>query len=170
MVREFAATSMLLSAAGCSWILDFSDRAIPRDAAPDAPYSAEECAYKEPNDSIATAAAIAPADSGPAAICAGGAADLDFYRFAVPVGATRVEIRVDYAYRATGDLDLRLYDRDGVTPLALSSGFGSQERIVCPDAGGTPSCPTLAAGEYVFEVFPAPGSVNRYTFSLTIAM
>ena len=33
----------------------------------------------------------------------------------------------------------------------------------------SPTCPALAAGDYVFEVFPAAtGATNRYTFSLAI--
>jgi hypothetical protein len=168
MVRECAASLLLVPAAGCSLILDFSDSAIPRDAEPDAPYSAAECAYKEPNDTIDTAAPIATADTGPAAICAGDVEDRDFYRFTVPAMATRVEIRIETAFRTTGDLELRLHDNDGAPQFSM--GFVDQERIVCPGAGQPTPCPTLAAGDYVFEVFPATGSVNRYTFAVVITM
>src|SRR5438045_3943648 len=119
MVREFVAALLALGAPGCSLVLDFSDQAIPKDASPDAPFDAADCAYKEPNDSIAAAAAIAPSDTGPAAICPGVTEDHDFYRFTVPA-ATRVEIRVDYVVRPGGDLDLRLYDGAGATVLAQS--------------------------------------------------
>jgi hypothetical protein len=167
MVREYIAAWLAIPAAGCSLLLDFSDQAIPRDAAPDAPFSAEECAYKEPNNSVAMAAMIAASDTGPAAICPGDTEDHDFYRFAVPATATRIEIRIDSIYRTSGDLDLRLHDGAGTTVLSQSHNFSDQERIVCP--GSVPSCPTLAAGDYVFEVLPAvTGAVNRYTFMLTI--
>src|SRR6185437_15092429 len=43
---------------GCSLVLDFSDKAIPKDAMTDAPYTADECAYKEPNDSFDTATSV----------------------------------------------------------------------------------------------------------------
>jgi hypothetical protein len=167
MVRECAASLLLVPAAGCSLILDFSDGALPRDAGLDAPYSAAECAYREPNDAFGAAAAIAASDTGPAAICAGAAEDRDFYGFTVPAAATRVEIRLGYTYRQ-GDLDLRLYDRDGVA-IATSREFTDEELIACP--GGSPLCPALAEGSYVFEVFPATtGAVNRYSFALTISM
>ena len=168
MVRELVAVWLALPAAGCSLVLDFSDQAVPRDAAPDAPFSAEECAYKEPNDSAEAAAAVGPSDMGPAAICPSGAEDHDFYRFTVPA-ASRVEIRVDSVYRPGGDLDLRLYDGAGATPIAASHSFSDEERIACP--GSVPACPALAAGDYVFEVLPAvTGAVNRYTFSLAITI
>jgi hypothetical protein len=159
------AASLLLPAAGCSLVLDFSDRAIPKDAGPDAPYSAAECEYKEPNDSPDTAAPFTPDDTGPAAICAGDAEDHDFYRFTVPPLTAQVALRLDYAFRTTGDLELRLTHTAGVT---LSTGFGDVERIVCPGPGLPNPCPTLPAGDYVVEVFPVPGSVNRYTLGLTI--
>jgi hypothetical protein len=167
MVRELVAALLALGAGGCSLLLDFSDQAVPPDASPDAPFDAADCAYKEPNDSLAAAAAIAPSDTGPAAICPGAAEDHDFYRFTVPPGATRVELRVDTAFRPGGDLDLRLYDGAGAV-LAQSHSFSDEERIVCP--GSVPACPALAAGDHVFEVLPAvTGAVNRYTFTLAIA-
>jgi hypothetical protein len=109
---------------------------------------------------------IGPGDTGPAAICPGAVEDHDFYRFTV-TAAARVEIRVASVYRPGGDLDLRLYDGGGAM-LAQSHSFSDEERIACP--GSAPACPALAAGDYVFEVFPAvTGAVNRYTFTLAIA-
>jgi hypothetical protein len=167
MVREFVASLLILPTAGCSWLLDFSDNAIPKDAHTDAPYTQAECDYKEPNDSAATAALITPADTGPAAICASDPEDHDFYKFTVPAMTAKVELRVDYTNRMTGDVDLRLFDKTGTTVLAQSNSFGNEELIVCP--GASPACAALAADDYVFEVFPAvPGSVNDYTFALTI--
>jgi hypothetical protein len=173
MVRECAASLLLLPVAGCSYLLDFSDQAIPRDAAPDAPYVQAECDYKEPNDSAATAARITAADTGPAAICAAAGAaagagpeDHDFYRFTVPAQAARVEVKITYTYRPTGDLDLKLYGRTGEV-VAESRGFGDTEVISCP--GSAPACPALSADDYVFEVFPAvTGAVNAYTFALAV--
>jgi len=166
MVREYVASLLLLPAAGCSLILDFSDKAIPKDARPDAPYTQAECDYKEPNDTAATAAAITPADTGPAAICAGAVDDHDFYKITVPAATTKVEIRISYMY-LNGDIDLRLDDKAGATVIAQSRGFGNEEVIVCP--GASPMCPALAAGDYVFEVFPAvAGSVNAYTIAFAL--
>lgn len=167
MARELVAALLALGASGCSLVLDFSDQAIPRDAAPDAPYSAEDCAYKEPNDTLQSAALVAPSDGGPAAICAGAPEDHDFFRFTVPASTSRVEIRVDSVYRPTGDLDLRLYDINRPLAIVESHSFSDEERITCP--GSAPACPMLAPGDYVFEVLPAvPAAVNRYTFSLAI--
>jgi hypothetical protein len=167
MVREFVASSLLLPAAGCSLILDFSDQAIPGDAGPDAPYTQAECDYKEPNDTADTAVAITPGDTGPAAICAGTVEDLDFYSFTVPAMTTKVEIRISTTYRPGGDLDLRLYDETGLMLLARSNNVSNDEIIVCP--APSPACPALAAGDYVLEVLPAtPGAVNNYTFALAL--
>jgi hypothetical protein len=167
MLRECVTTLpvviLVLLAPGCSLVLDFSDRAMPPG---DAPYDQAECNYKEPNDSLATAAVITPADLGPAAICAGDPADHDFYRFTVPPATARVALRVMYVYRPQGDLDLRLYDKAG-TPVADSRSFRDEERIECP--GATPPCNALAADDYVFEVLPATsGAVNRYTIELEL--
>jgi hypothetical protein len=156
--------------AGCSLILDFSDQAIPRDAHVDAPYTQAECDYKEPNDTLATAAMITPADTGPAAICAGSGVgsgeDHDFYKFTVPAGTTKVELRVSSTYRPGGDLDLRLYDATG-SLVSQSNNFSNNEIIVCP--APSPACPALTKGDYVFEVFPAvAGAVNAYTIALTL--
>jgi pre-peptidase len=165
--REFVAAVLMLPVAGCSFVLDFSDKAIPRDAQIDAPYTQAECDRGEPNNTAATATAITPADTGSAAICAGDVADLDFYRLTVPASTAKVEIRISTTYRKDGDLDLRLYDRTGVTVLSQSTGFGNDEVITC--AAGSPMCAALAAGDYVFEVFPAiAGAVNAYTIAITL--
>jgi hypothetical protein len=165
MVRECAAALLILPAAGCSLLLDFSDEAVPRDAAPDAPYSQADCDYKEPDDTLDTAAVIAPADTGPAAICASAQGDHDFYRFTVPAMTARVEIKIALVAVPGGDLDLALHDTAGAT-LSASHNFGGEERITCP--GASPACGALAAGDYVFEVYPGvAGAANRYTFSLS---
>lgn len=154
--------------AGCSLLLDFSNGAIPKDGPAESPFSQAECDYKEPNDSANGAAVIDPTvDTGPAAICAGGIDDHDFYRFTVPAAITTVRVAIMFTNGPTGDLDLRLYDKTGTTVLSRSSGFGDSETIVCP--GASPSCPALAADDYIFEVFPAlTGSVNAYTMGVTL--
>jgi len=84
----------------------------------------------------------------------------------VPSGTTKVVITISTTYRPGGDLDLRLYDKTGTMMLSQSTSFSDDEVIMCPN---TPSsCPALAADDYVFEVFPVPGSVNAYTIGLTL--
>jgi len=160
MRREFA---LLALVPGCSLVLDFSDKAIPKDAMIDAPYTADECAYKEPNDSLATAAPVTPADTGPAAICADDMAD--DYKFTV-AGANTVTVAIQFTNRPGGDLDLELDDAMG-NRVSISRGFGDGETIVCP--GAAPACVKLVDGDYVMKVFPAvAGAVNAYTFSIQI--
>jgi len=160
MRREFA---LLALVPGCSLVLDFSDKAIPKDAMIDAPYTADECAYKEPNDSLDTAAMITTTDTGPAAICADDPGD--YYKFTV-AGATSVTVAIQFTNRSGGDLDLELTDAMGIQK-GISRGFGDGETIVCP--GSAPACPSLADGDYIMRVFPAvTGAVNEYTLSLQI--
>jgi hypothetical protein len=171
MVREWIASLLILGLPGCSLILDFSDKAAPKDAAVDSPFPGDECAYGEPNDMVVDAFPITPGtDTGPAAICPNGTGtdDLDYYKFTVPAGTTTTTVTVDFT-NARGDLDLKLYDATG-TMLAQSRGFTDEEKIVCPNPPSTtPLCGALAAGDYVFEVFPAvPGATNDYTFAVTL--
>lgn len=174
MAREcmFALAVAASNLAGCSVLLDFSESQIPADAAADAPYTDEACAYLEPNDSVAAAAAFTTADVGPAAICPPaepGTEDHDFYRFTVPpptLGSSVVTVSIAFINRADGDLDLILRDATG-TMLAQSRGFGDGETITCPSAVG--ACSNLPPGDYVFEVFPAlAGAVNSYDIALSI--
>jgi len=154
------------SASGCSLLLDFGPGAIPSDAV-DAPYSQAECDYKEPNNAPAEAAAFEPTDVGPAAICAGAPEDHDFYRFTVPAGTASVSVGVSFMNRPGGDLDLRIMDATGATTYGQSRTFGDTELVTC--GSGSPGCPALAPGDYVFEVFPAtPDTVNRYDITLSI--
>jgi hypothetical protein len=154
---------LLALAPGCSLVLDFSDKAIPKDAAIDGPYTADECAYKEPNDTPNTAQMITTADTGPAAICMSDPAD--FYKFSI-AGASKVTVSISFIKRTGGDLDLEVDDTTGNT-LASSRGVGSGESITCP--GQVPACPSLADGDYLMRVFPGvTGDVNAYTFSLQI--
>jgi len=151
--------------AGCSLLLDFSDGAIPIDAAPDAPYTPAECDYLEPNNTFAEAAAITPGEAGSAAICAAEPADVDFYTFTVPASTASVTVGIVFS-AAVGDLDLRLLDGSGAE-IAQSVGFADNETIVCPAA--SPACPTLTAGDYVVEVRAGlAGATSPYQLSLTI--
>ena len=156
---------------GCEVLLKFDEAPVPIDAPIDAQFAQAECDYLEPNDSLETAAAITATDVGPAAICVTDATtttggDTDFYKFTVPAGTTRVDVKISFTNRPSGDLDLRLLDAAGVMK-ARSSGFGDGEEIVCPAL--SPQCDALPAGDYVFQVYPAlPGSVNRYDIALTL--
>ncbi len=151
-------------------ILDFSDSQIPIDAPPDTPYTQEQCMYKEPNDSIDTAAMIEPTEMGPAAICAPAMAtdpeDTDFYKFTVPAGTASVQVKITFMTSPKGDLDLKLLDSTG-TMLAQSRGFLDFETITCPAM--SPACAALAPGDYVFQVLPGSAmATNPYNIELTI--
>jgi hypothetical protein len=170
MVREclpgLVAAIALGSLAGCSLVLDFSDTAIPIDGATDAPYTDEQCAFMEPNNSLAEAVVVTTADTGPAAICAEDPEDHDFYKFTVPAATASVTVNINFTNRPGGDLDLKLLDAAGMM-VAQSRGFLDGETIVCPAL--SPRCDALAPGDYVFEVFPAlGGAVNSYDFALTV--
>jgi hypothetical protein len=161
MIREFVVAS-LVCATGCSLVLDFSDQAIPKDAAADATTALVGCDYKEPNDDFATAAPVTATDTGPAAICTTG--DRDFYQVSIPP-STWLAIRLDATYAPGADLDLRLLDAGG-RELASSRGFSDEERISCPGSAG---CGPLAAGSYVIEVFPGEaGAVDSYRFHVEL--
>jgi hypothetical protein len=172
MVRELGLCLVAALCGGCSLVLNFNNNQIPIDAEIDGPYSGDECAYMEPNDTADTAMTVTTADMGPAAICrqardSGLADDLDYYKFTVPTGTTKVTISMMSIYRPGGDLDLVLYDVTGTMRLAQSRGFTDNETIVCPAA--SPACAMLVPADYVFAVIPAvPGHVNSYTFSLAL--
>lgn len=174
MVREcwlplcLVATSALST--GCSLVLDFSDSQIPIDAPPDAPYTIEQCMYKEPNDTVETAAMIDPSEMGPAAICAPAMPtdpeDTDFYKFTVPANTASVQVKISFMTSPKGDLDLKLLDATG-TMLAQSRGFLDTESITCPAM--SPACAALAEGDYIFQVLPGSAmATNPYTIELTI--
>lgn len=163
MVRECVALSILTLAPACSLLLDFDDKPAS-DAAIDSAFSQAECDFKEPNESVAAAMPLDPAETGPAAICptTTGTEDHDFYKFTA--ASATVTVGITFTNRPGGDLDLKLYDTNGAM-VAQSRGFGDGELITCP--GASPSCPALTAGDYIFEVFPAvPGSANSYTIQL----
>lgn len=166
MVRECWLPLCLVMTTGCSLILDFSDSQIPIDAPPDSPYTEEQCMYKEPNDTVETAAMIDPSETGPAAICLSDPEDTDFYKFTVPANTASVQVRIAFTTSPKGDLDLKLLDATG-TMLAQSRGFLDFENIVCPAM--SPACAALAPGDYVFQVLPGSTmSTNPYTIQLTL--
>src|SRR3954469_5961995 len=154
MVRECVPLVIAALCPGCSLILDFSDSAAPHDAAIDAVYTQAQCDLYEPNESVDMPYIVAAGDMGPAAICAptttGGAEDHDFYKFTV----TQVPftVGIQFTNRPGGDLDIKVYQPDG-TLIGQSRGFGDTESVTCP--GSSPACPTVAAGDFVLEVFPA---------------
>lgn len=164
MFREYAAAALIATLCpACSLILDF-DEPPPADAMIDGPYTKTECDFKEPNNSLDTAADVTSADTGPAAICAGTDEDHDFYRFTA--SSLPTTIMIAFTQRDGGDLDLRLWDAAG-TMVAQSREFGATEMLTCP--GASPACPKLTAGSsWVFEVFPGKaGAANSYTFSVS---
>lgn len=166
MVRS-AVLALLACGPGCSFILDFSDQAGVHDASLDGPYTQAECDYKEPNDTLDTAAVIDPTtDSGPAAICknAGGEDD-DYYKFTVPAAVTKTTIKLMFTDSNVRDLDLKLFDSTGAQ-TAQSRSFSDGETLICPAV--SPPCPTLTNGaDYTFEVLPgSPVNLNNYTFSI----
>ncbi|MBL9018763.1 MAG: PPC domain-containing protein [Myxococcales bacterium] len=161
--------ALSLASGGCSLILDFSSSAVPVDAEIDAPYTQEQCDFKEPNnttDEASMNAVLAAGETGTGAICAGASEDHDFYKFTVPAMTAKVEVKISFMNRPTGDLDLRLANAAGMM-MAQSRGFGNDETIVCPAI--SPQCPMLDPGDYFIEVFPAiSGAVNTYDVALTI--
>lgn len=166
MVRECAAAlalSLAALASGCSLILDFSGESKPPI---DAPFTMAECEFKEPNETAATASALALTDVGPAAICPmGGTEDLDFYKITLPANST-VAFKITFVNSTTGDLDLRILDAQG-TQLSASRGFDNDEEITCPAA--SPLCPSLAAGDYLLEVLGSnPSMANRYDITISV--
>jgi hypothetical protein len=161
MKRECVAIAILALTPACSLILDF-DQKPPPDAGI---YTQAQCDYMEPNDDVTAPPLIAATDMGPAAICKpamGNPEDVDYYK--LTVSSPTVTVGIMLMNRPGGDLDIKLLDAGG-NMLSQSRGFGDSELITCP--GLSPSCPALAAGDYILQVFPAvPGSVNSYTFSV----
>jgi hypothetical protein len=165
MVRVLAFS--LLAQTGCSLVLDFSNSAIPIDASP---FTEDECAFGEPNDTFDDASVIAATAIGPGAICARGFDDRDFYKLAVPAGTTAITVEIAFLH-ASGDLDLFLYNAAS-QQQALSAGAQDNEKIVCPAM--TPRCALgdtvpIDEGDYVIEVRGAlPGTQNRYDIAITL--
>jgi hypothetical protein len=171
MLRERHAL-VWLSAAGCSLFVKFDDSQIPIDAQPDAfqPIPVAECDFGGSNETPATAFAVTPADTGPAAVCPnadGTVTQVNWYSFDVPANTTAVALGITYPATSNGNLDLSLFDGSGETMLAESDGFGSSQAIACP--GLTPPCVALGSGTFLFEVSSGvPGDYNAYSFSLQV--
>ncbi|MEO8844188.1 MAG: hypothetical protein ABI591_18495 [Kofleriaceae bacterium] len=170
MVRDslrLVVVALVTLGSGCSLILDFSDQAGVHDASLDGPYTQDQCNYKEPNDTLETAAVIDPTvDMGPAAICkVATGEDDDYYKFTVAAGITKATLNLIDA-PGGGDLDLKLYDSTG-NVVGQSRNFSATETLICPAV--SPACPALSAGDYVLEILPgSPVNLNNYTFSVTL--
>jgi hypothetical protein len=159
-----------LLSGGCEAILDFSVHpdAIPPDASgPDAMLVPDPCTVLEPNDTVTAAIQLTTGENRYAAICP--ANDVDYYKVSLVTGQT-LDFKILFK-NANGDLDMSLYDSTGTNDIADSRTFNDGEEIKCPnDAGMMPSCPTLAAGDYLAKVFAAvPGTTNVYRLDVTIA-
>lgn len=164
MVREYLLVLAALSAGGCSALLDWSDDQIPKDAY-DLPYTPEQCAYGEPNDTLETATVYDSTMAAAGAICKQSPADHDFYKLTVP--ADGMTVTIDLTFPEGGDLDLRLYDTNGAQ-LAQSRSVTTMETITCPSS--TTSCGQLAMGDYIVEVYPALDTgFNAYQLDITTA-
>jgi hypothetical protein len=162
MVRESLLVLAALSVGGCSALLDWSDEQIPKDAY-DLPYTPEPCTYLEPNDTLETAAVYDPAMPAAGAICQQAPVDHDFYKITVTDNAS---VTVTLTFPEGGDLDLRLFDAGG-SQHAQSRDVTTTETITCPsDASG---CATLAAGDYIVEVYPALDTgFNAYQLDVAV--
>ena len=163
--RALVGALIAVACGGCEAILDFSEHADagPSDAPPiDATLVPDPCTVLEPNDDVASAIALTTGEDRYAAICP--ATDIDYYKVSLVDGQT-----VDFK-NANGDLDMQLYDATGTNVVAESRSFDDDEEVKCPnDAGMSPTCVQLAAGDYLVKVFPAvPGTMNVYKLAVTI--
>ena len=155
---------------GCEALLDFSVHpdAGPADAPPiDAMLVPDPCGVLEPNNDVASAIAVPNGENRYAAICPAG--DLDYYKVTV-VQNQVLDFKVLFK-NANGDLDMQLYDSTGTNVVAESRSFDDDEEVKCPnDAGMSPTCAMLAAGDYLVKVFPAvPNTTNVYRLDVTIS-
>jgi len=154
-------TSLCLSGAGCSLILDFSEKqsdAGPPDAL--VPPDGGGCGNLEPNESLAQAMPITPG-SYELGICTPG--DNDY--FEITLGdAQDLLVRIDFVNAAMKDLEMRLYDSLGAV-IDRSETFNDFEQIERSLAMSN----QLAAGTYFVQVFGFNNSnTNDYTLTLTI--
>ena len=106
----------------------------------------------EPNNSFMEAV-VADRAAGAQLNTCGGA---DFYAVEVGAGKT-LNARVSFVHDS-GDIDVRLYDRDGTTQLASSAGTDDNEEI---------SHMVMEAGVYFINVYGFLGANNTYTLSVT---
>lgn len=157
-----AALAML---AGCQLVLDFSpidDNGSEVDAAPvdgAAPDATDLCAVLEPNDALASAAAIEPG-TFMASICDGG--DSDYYGFTLD--GTQ-DLIIDLVFTAgVNDLELELYNVETTEVLVLSTGGDGDEKIERSAAQAN----RLVEGSYAARVFGRDAAVeNEYELTLT---
>jgi hypothetical protein len=172
-----AAMGFAVGLGGCTFLLDFDEPLDPgaSDASPPAIDAADvadaspaadaalaaNCDAFEPNDTLATPAAITPGALA-AAICPD--ADGDFYSFSL-LGSTNLTITLAFD-NTSSDLNLRLYNSaDEVVAAAV--GTDATEQIV----RGPAQTNELPAGTYRIEVFSATAdSTLDYDLTLDLAV
>ncbi len=170
-VGALACLGTMVAASGCSVILDFQDHtdAGPSDAAPpDAMLVPDPCGVLEPNDDPSTAQVLTTGEARYAAICP--ANEKDFFKVTLAASQT-LTFKVLFKNRGgAGDLDMSLKDSTGLNTIAESRSFDDDEGVTCPSpVGASPSCPQLAAGDYIVSVFGAlPNVDNVYKLDVTI--
>ncbi len=118
--------------------------------------AADPCAEGGIEPDSRTAPRALSTDGSPASgrVCDG---DSDFFRFTVPAGAARLVAVSTKFVDADGDIDVRLLDATGA--LVVSSTGISDEELIFR---------SLAAGDYVVEVFGFQTAENTYTTSASI--
>ncbi len=106
----------------------------------------------EPNNSFMEAVSVDRAMGAQLNTCGGD----DFYAVEVSAGKT-LTVNITFTH-ANGDVDARLYDRDGTTPLDSSVGTTDNEQLTYMAA---------EAGVYFISVYGFSGSNNTYSLSVT---
>lgn len=81
--------------------------------------------------------------------------DDDWYLF-TPSGRLGDLVRIDFLHQS-GDIDLQLYSRDGISLLRYSVGFGNSEQI---------SLDGLSTGSYLLRVYAFGSSVDNSSYRL----
>ncbi len=170
------AAALLLSAlllgtsAGCSLLLDFSEKADAGsgedanaiDAGPVGD-GGDPCTAYEPNDALAEAIAIEPGTYEPLAICPAG--DDDYFSFVVGDNQDMVVEALFSNQGGAGDLEMRLYNSSGEV-VDRSETFNDNERIERSLAGSN----QLLAGTYIVQMYGFNDTTeNTYSLVLTIS-
>ncbi len=122
----------------------------------------------EPNDGLDTARALVFEDgvhfeSGATRLAA-CPLNSDFYAFDTPEAGWEISAALAFRH-ADGDLDLRLYDADGMVVTESTSG-DDDEALVFPPPGAPQRAP---AGRWVLEVQPRGLAENTYALTVDIA-
>ena len=136
-VLSAVAALALTSGAGCSLVLDFSER-------PDSGVDNPRCDAGEPND-LAASAPILAEGTNQLALC--GDNDVDFFTLEV-TGPADISLRTS----STESINLELALFSGATTIAVSDAPGSSETIERTEARGN----LLEPGEYKIRVQSVP--------------